>query len=143
MTSSCEGIVSAGISAMLGMNSPCGEFGGVDRRRALATGPTISGDVGHEEYARSCRFSCCSSNTSLDSVATVLLAASGPDPVSSPSKTLRKFHQNGTIGITVLNTYYTEPVVWLVHNAVCLASVPSRPTARLPIATGVRVAVGR
>jgi len=138
--SPCEGIVTAGISAMFDMISPCWETGGIDRQSSPDTGPAISGDFGREvtfadplmiargrEYSRLCRSSCCSSKTSLDSVATVLIAASGPDPVLSPGETSwRKSNQNKINGISVLNTYYTEPIVWPVHNTGCLVSTPSR-----------------
>lgn len=138
---------------MFDMNSPCWETGWIDRRRPLDTGTAISGDFGLEvtftdpliivtgrEHSRLCRYSCCSSKTSLDSVATVLIAASGPDPILSPGKTsLHKSHQNGTNGIGVLNTYYTEPVVWPVHDTGSLVSTPSRLAVGLPAATGIKV----
>ena len=66
---------------------------------SLDAGPGISGDFGREvacadtlmiamgrEYSGLCRSSCCSSKTSLDSVATVLIAASDPDPGLSPGE---------------------------------------------------------
>ena len=153
MKHSCEGIVSVGISPMFDMDSPCWMTGGIDRRRLLDTGPTISGVFGRDaifvdplmitmglEYSRWYRFSCCSSKTSLDSVATVLIAASGPERVLSPGKTsLHKSHQNETNGISVWNTYYNEPVVWLVHKTGCLVSTPCHLPAGLPAATRIRV----
>ena len=150
---SCQSIVTAGISAMFDVNSLCWETGGIDWRRPLDTGPAISDEIGRDvtsadplmiamrrEYSGLCRSSCCSSKTSLDSVATVLIATSAPDPVSPPDKTsLRKSYQDGTNWISVLNTYYTEPAVWLVRNTGCLVLIPCRLAAGLPAATGVRV----
>ena len=81
---SCEGIDTAGISVMFDVVSPCWETGGIDRQSSPDTGPAISGDFGREvtfadplmiamgrECPRLLWASCCSSKTSLDSVATV------------------------------------------------------------------------